>query len=332
MTTFLTVPGFRWTSVARAIPLALSLLALASPANSQNWPSRPVTVIVPYSPGGFTDTLARIAGQYLSEKLGQSFVIENRPGAGGGIGTTYLTKANPDGYTLMFGSASQTGIAPLTQKITYDPNDLMPVSIFGRIPFLLAVNTNFPANDLAGFVAHAKSRQKSLNNAITGAGTTSHLLSANFAVRAGIELVDVPYKGSAPGAAAVMQGDIDMTWAGVSDVLPLVSDGKLKALAISSPKRLATLPNIASVSETYPGFSLATWNGFYAPRGTPKEVIEKVSRLMREAAAAPEVVKRLQDMGIEPSATTPEEMAEVIRSDKEFYVVAVKAAGIKPPQ
>ncbi len=314
---------------ALAVILAVSLVA---PAAASDWPARSVTVVVPYAPGGFTDTLARIASRHLSEKFGQSFVIENRPGGGGGIGTTHVTNSRPDGYTVLFGSASQPGIAPLTQKISYNPDDLLPVSIFGRISFLLAVGNSFPASDLKGFVAHARSQTRGLNNAVTGSGTTSHLLSTSFAVRAGINVVNIPYKGSAPAAAAVMQGDVDMTWAGVSDIMPLVESGKVKTIATSSPKRLPVLPNVPSASETFPGFQLATWNGFFAPRGTPKEIVDRLSAAVREAVASPEVAKRLLDMGIEPNATTPEEMAEVIRTDKAFYSEAVKAAGLKRPE
>ncbi len=254
---------------------------LAAPARADEWPSRTVTVVVPYAPGGFTDTLARIASKYLAEKLGQGFVVENRAGAGGGIGTTYVTKSPPDGYILLFGSASQPGIAPLTQKITYDPDAL------------------------------------------------AHLLSTGFAHRAGFEVVNIPYKGSAPVAAAVMQGDVDMAWAGVSDIISFVPTGKVKVLAISSERRAPTLPDVPSVTETYPDFHLETWNGFFAPRGAPDEIADKISRLMRQAVASPEIGGRLRELGIEPIATTPAEMAAAIKTDKEFYARAVKAAGIK---
>jgi tripartite-type tricarboxylate transporter receptor subunit TctC len=323
-------------STRAAATLAVAAMALqtalgfAEPARADEWPSRAVSVVVPYAPGGFTDTLARIASKYLAEKLGQSFVVENRAGAGGGIGTSYVTKSPPDGYILMFGSASQPGIAPLTQKITYDPDALAPITIFGKIPFLLAVGPQYPANDLASFVADARLKRGGLTNAISGVGATTHLLSTGFAYRAGFDIVNIPYKGSAPVAAAVMQGDVEMAWAGVSDILAFVSDKKVKVLAISGPKRSPVLPDVPSVTETYPDFQLETWNGFFAPRGTPDEIVDKIARLMREAVASPEIGGRLRDLGIEPVATTPAEMAAVIKTDKDFYARAVKAAGIKP--
>lgn len=316
--------------LAMSSVLLLGALAVQASAQTHDWPNRPVTVIVPYAPGGFTDTLARIASKYLGEKLGQSFVVENRPGAGGGIGTTYVTKAPPDGYILMFGSASQPGIAPLTQKISYDPDALAPITIFGKIPFLLAVGPNYAAKDLAGFVANAKTKSGGLTNAITGVGATSHLLSTGFAYRAGFEVVNIPYKGSGPVAAAVMQGDVDMAWAGVSDIISYVSSDKVKVLAISGPKRSPALPDVPSVTETYPDFYLETWNGFFAPRGTPADIIDKVAQAMRDAVVPPEISGRLRDLGIEPTATTPDEMAAVIKTDKTFYAQAVKAAGLKP--
>lgn len=307
--------------VAVACVLSTAIQSNLGPtvARAGDWPNRAVTVVVPYAPGGFTDTLARIASKFLSEKLGQSFVVENRAGAGGGIGTTYVTNSVPDGYIIMFGSASQPGIAPLTQRITYDPAALEPVSIFGKIPFLLTVGPAYPASDLAGFVADAKSRRRGLSNAITGVGTSSHLLSTSFAGRVGFEVVNIPYKGSAPAATAVMQGDVDMAWAGVSDILSLVSSDKVKVLATSSPKRIPALPNVPTVNETFPGFQLETWNGFFAPRGTRKEIIDRIAGLMRNAVDTPEVAGRLRELGIEPVATTPEEMAAVIVADKDFY-------------
>lgn len=321
----------RRSTTASLLAAGAAMLLLASgPTHAQTWPERPVSVVVPYAPGGFTDTLARLASHHLSEKLNQSFIIENRPGGGGGIGTTYFLRTKPDGYTLLFGSASQPGIAPLTRKITYDPDDLKPISIFGRIPFILAVRADFPADDVKGLIAHAKDLKRGLNAAVTGSGTTSHLITASFAARAGIEIVNVPYKGSAPAATAVLQGDVDMAWAGVSEIMPLVQSGKVKALAISSPERLPTLKDLPTVGETIPGFHLQTWNGFFATPNTPPEVIEKVSQILRDAVATPELEKRLRELGFDPMASTPQEMAKTMESDKAFYAEAVKIAGIKP--
>jgi len=291
---------------------------------------RPVNVIVPYAPGGFTDMLARLSAKYLSDKFGRSFVVENRPGAGGSIGTTFVMNSSPDGYTLMFGSASQPGIAPLIQKITYDPNALVPISIFGKIPFLLAVGAAFPADDLAGFIKVAKAKGSPLTASMTGYGATSHLLITGFAARAGLQLTAVPYKGSAPAAAAILQGDVDMTWAGVSDLTPFLADHKVKVLAVSAAKRISSLPNVPSVSEALPGFSLETWNGYFGPPNIPKQIVELISSAVQKAAEAPEMRSRLLELGINPVATSPSEMAATMQSDKAFYRKAVEAAGLKP--
>ena len=299
-------------------------------AHSASWPARPVTVIVPYAAGGFTDVLARLSAQYLSEKFGQTFLIENRPGAGGAIGARTVAVAEPDGYTLLFGSASQFGIAPLVQKINYDPDALAPIVIFGKIPFLLAINAAFPADDLPSFIKAAKALGRPVNASNTGYGSTSYLLVAAFANRAGFKVTPVPYKGSAPSAAAVMQGDVDMTWAGVSDVAPIMASNKIKILAVSSEQRLPSYPNVPSVSEALPGFSLETWNGYFGPPGTPKPIIDLVAKTVQDAAASPDIHRRLMDLGITPETASPQQTAATIRSDKAFYRKIVEAAGIKP--
>jgi tripartite-type tricarboxylate transporter receptor subunit TctC len=300
------------------------------PARAADWPTRPVSVIVPYAAGGFSDVLARLSAKFLSDKLGQTFVVENRPGAGGGIGATLVANARPDGYTLLFGSASQFGAAPLIQKINYDPDAFVPIAIFGKIPFLLAVNSGFPADNLGEFIKVAKALGRPVNASNSGYGSTSHLLVAAFAAQAGFEVTPVSYKGSAPSAAAVMQGDVDMTWAGVSDVAPIASSNKVKILAVSSDKRIPSHPDVPSVSETLPGFFLQTWNGYFGPPGTPKQIVDLVAKAVKEAAAVPDVRQRLLDFGIDPATATPSETAAIIQSDKAFYRKTVDAAGLKP--
>ena len=229
------------TVVAASPQLVAASILPGTRAYAADWPTRRVSVIVPYAAGGFTDMLARLSAKYLTDKFGQSFLVENRPGAGGAIGTTFMMNSPPDGYTVMFGSASQPSIAPLIQKIAYDPNALVPISIFGKIPFLLAVGAAFPADDLAGFIKVAKATDRPLNASMTGFGATSHLLITGFAAQAGLQLTAVPYKGSGPAAAAVLQGDVDMTWAGVSDLMPFMADHKVKALAVSAAKRIPVI-------------------------------------------------------------------------------------------
>jgi tripartite-type tricarboxylate transporter receptor subunit TctC len=299
-----------------------------TPTRAADWPARRVTVIVPYAAGGFTDVLARLSANYLTEKFGQPFIVENRPGAGGAIGATLVMNAQSDGYTLLFGSASQFGIAPLIEKINYDPDAFMPASIFGKIPFLLAVSSMFPADDVAGFIKVAKAAAHPLNASMTGFGATSHLLTVAFAAQAGFQVTPIPYNGSALAAAALLQGDVDLTWAGVSDLKPLIPSNKLKILAVSAARRISSLAQVPSISETLEGFSLETWNGYFAPPGVPRQIVDLLSQSVQEAAAEPDTRKRLLELGIEPVATTPKEMAATIQSDKAFYRKAVEAAGL----
>jgi tripartite-type tricarboxylate transporter receptor subunit TctC len=311
---------------------ALALLApfAAGPARAADWPTRTVTIVVPYAPGGFTDVLARLAAKQLSEKFGQPFVIENRLGAAGAIAASYVAAAAPDGYTILFGSASQLGVSPLIQKVSYDPDAFAPVAIFGTIPFLMGIKASLPAKTVPEFVAYAKGNPGKLNYATAGHGATSHLISAGFATRAGIEMVHVPYKGSAQATAALVQGTVEMAWGGVSEMAAQMTNENIRVVATSAARRLHHLPDIPSIAEFYPGFSTETWNGFLAPHGTPPEIVDKLAKATIEAAQSPDIAKRLTDLGITPTATTPGEMAAVIKSDKVFYPDILKAAGLLP--
>ena len=314
----------------QACVLALLTVFAVTPAQASDWPARAVTVVVPFAPGGFTDTLARLASKHLSEKLGQAFIVENRPGAGGAIAAAYVAAAAPDGYTIMFGSASQLGISPVIQKVSYESDSFAPVAIFGTIPFLMGIKASLPAKTVPEFVAYAKANVGKLNYGTAGNGATSHLLAAGFTARAGIDLVHVPFKGSAPLTTALVQGTVDMAWSGVPDMGAQITNENIRVVAISSSQRLSSLPDIPSVSEFYPGFALDTWNGFLAPRGTPRPIIDKIAQGTIEAAKSPDIAKRLVDIGISPKSTTPDEMAAVIKTDKSFYPDLLKAAGMLP--
>jgi tripartite-type tricarboxylate transporter receptor subunit TctC len=310
--------------------LGLFAILIAAPASASDWPTRTVTVVVPYAPGGFTDTLARLAAKHMADKFHQPFVIENRLGAAGAIAAGYVANAAPDGYTVMFASASQLGVSPLIQKVSYDPDAFAPVSVFGTIPFLMGIKASLPAKTVPEFVAYAKANPGKLNYATAGHGATSHLISAGFAARAGIEMVHVPYKGSAQVTAALVQGTVEMAWSGVSDMAAQMSNENIRVVAISAEQRLASLPEIPSIAEFYPGFALDTWNGFLAPRGTPREIVDKIAEATIEAARSPDIARRLTDLGIAPKATTPDELAAIIKSDRTFYPEILKAAGLLP--
>ncbi len=310
--------------------LGLSAILAAAPAQTSDWPTRTVTVVVPYAPGGFTDILARLAAKHLSDKFHQPFVIENRLGAAGAIAAGYVANAAPDGYTLFFASASQLGVAPLIQKVPYDPDAFAPISVFGTIPFLMGIKASLPVKTVPEFVAYAKANPGKLNYATAGHGATSHLITAGFAARAGIDMVHVSYKGSAQATAALVQGTVELTWSGVSDMAAQITNENIRVIAISADQRLPSLPEIPSITEFYPGFSLDTWNGFLAPHGTPREIVDQISAATIEAARSPDIAKRLTDLGIAPKATTPDELAAIIKSEKAFYPEILKAAGLLP--
>jgi tripartite-type tricarboxylate transporter receptor subunit TctC len=319
----------RLSATRRGVCLAALLAMLAgAPARAAEWPTRAVTVVVPYAAGGFTDTLARFASKHLSEKYGQPFVVENRPGAGGAIAAAYVAAATPDGYTILFGSASQLGISPIISKVAYTSDSFEPVAIFGTIPFLLGIKASLQAKTVPEFVAYAKANPGKLNYGTAGTGATSHLLAAGFAARAGIDLTHVPFKGSAPLTTALVQGTVEMAWTGVPDMGAQMSNENIRVVAISSEQRLSSLPDIPSISEFYPGFAMDTWNGFLAPRGTPRAIVEKIAAGTIEAAKSPEIAKRLTSLGITPKSTTPDGLAAVIKADKGFYPNLLKAAGL----
>jgi len=326
--TFIRPAGRALATRRHACLLALLATLAAAPVHAADWPTRAVTVVVPFAPGGFTDTLARFASKHLSEKYGQPFVVENRPGAGGAIAAAYVAAATPDGYTILYGSASQLGISPVISKVAYTSDSFEPVAVFGTIPFLLGVKASLQAKTVPEFVAYAKANPGKLNYGTAGNGATSHLLAAGFNARAGIDLTHVPFKGSAPLTTALVQGTVDMAWTGVPDMSAQMSNENIRVVAISSGQRLSSLPDIPSISEFYPGFAMDTWNGFLAPRGTSRAIVEKIAQGAMEAAKSPEIANRLTSLGITPKTTTPEEMAAVIKADKGFYPGLLKAAGL----
>jgi tripartite-type tricarboxylate transporter receptor subunit TctC len=326
-------------TIARGLrSAALPLVALAAtfcsalpPAHSADWPSRPVTVVVPYAAGGNTDTMARIIAERLSQKLGQPFIVENVAGASGTIGTLRVARDAPDGYTLLFCSASQIIIAPLVQKVSYDPaKDFVPISIFGAGPYILGVKSSLPAATLQDFIAYAKNNPGKLNYASAGEGGIIHLTTALFLSKAGLDVVHVPYKSGAPALAALMTGEIEMYFGNASELLQQATNDRIKMLAVSSSERLQQRPDLPTVAEFYPGFRITSWNGFLAPAGIPQTIVDTIAQETRAAATDPEVAARLRKLGIEPSGANPAEFAQIIRDEEVLYRDAIKVAGVKP--
>ena len=303
--------------------------ALAAPAAAQDWPAKPVKVVVPYAPGGNTDQIARLAAERLTAALGQQFVVENRAGAGGAIAADYVAKQPADGYTLFVAALSQFGPVPLTQKVSYDPlKDFTPISNIGANGFVIAVNAALPVANLKEFVEYVKARPGQLNYGSGGAGSLTHLAAALFLHRAGLNMVHVPYKGGAPALADTIGGQVQMYAGSPSELIAHAKAGKLKLLGITAERRNAALPDVPAIAELYPGFKAETWNGLLAPAGLPRPVVDRLAQEMQKAMKDPAFLDRLAKLGLDPVPTTPAEFGASIRSEYAMWRDVIKAAGL----
>ncbi len=309
---------------------AVSMLA-AQNVQAQDYPARPVRLIAASSPGGTSDILARLMAQQLGTELGQTFVVENRAGASGIIGTEFVAKAAPDGYTLLLIQPSLTINPHIFAKMPYDAvRDFAPISIVVDVPQIVSVHPSVPARSIRELIALAKSRPGEIMNGSPGAGTHPHLTSERFQQAAGIELQQVVYKGIGPAYVALISGEVAMTFSAVSSAMPHLQGGKIRAIGVTTLERLPSLPDVATVAETLPGFHSSQWFGILAPAGTPRPIVERLHQAIVKAARAPEVRKRFAAMAMEPVSSTPEEFAKVIREEIDTWGKVVKAAGIKP--
>jgi tripartite-type tricarboxylate transporter receptor subunit TctC len=297
---------------------------------AKDWPTRPISLMVPFAAGGNTDGIARLVGQYLGDKLGETFVVENRVGAGGMIAAGAMARAKPDGYNMMMAALPQFAILPVLNKTTYDPvKDFAPISNLASNPFCLVANPKFGPKTLKEFIAYVKARPGKLSYASGGTGSLSHLTMVLLLKRAGLDMVHVPYKGGAPAIVDVLGNQVPVYFGNLSEALPH-ADGKLIPLAVSGTKRSKKLPDVPTVAESgYPGFRSETWNGLVAPAGTPNAIIELVAREAKNAVADPEVLKKFDAYGVDPIGSTPTEFADIIAADIAQWHSAIKEAGIK---
>lgn len=310
-----------------AVLAGVCSLATAPAAMSQDWPTRNVTVIVPFPPGGNTDIMARMLARKLSKKFGRSFIVENRMGASGAIAMADVARAAPDGYTLVFGAFQQIQVLPYTQEIRYDPKkDFAYISIFGEGPFVFAVNANVPARSLNQFIEYAKSKPGVMTYASGGVYSGTHLVAALLFSRAGIDLNHVPYRGGGPATAALVGGQVQAYFGNASELIPLSTDPHVRILAASAAKRMAQLPGIPVVNELYPGIVLTSWNGLMAPAKTPQAVRDKLEAATIEAAHDPAVVKVLGELGIAAVGSTSKQFNARIVSETPLLAEAIKAA------
>jgi tripartite-type tricarboxylate transporter receptor subunit TctC len=314
----------------RILVVLLAVLA-AGASRSDEYPSRPIRLIVPYTPGGPADIVARLLGQRLGEAIGTTVIVDNRGGANGIIGTELAARAAPDGYTLLFGTIQTHGVNPsLFAKLSYDPvKDFAPVAPATTFPFLLAVTPTLPASSVANFIALAKAKPGTLNYSSAGTGTGTHLAGELLKSMAQIDITHVPYKGGGDALTDVIAGRIEMTFVGVPAALPFIKAGSLKALAISGTRRLTELPDVPTVAETLPGFDVSSWNGFFAPVGTPVPIIKRLNEQIGRIVLLPEIKDRLMTLGAEPMTATPEQFGTFVREEIAKWRNVVKTANIK---
>jgi tripartite-type tricarboxylate transporter receptor subunit TctC len=309
---------------------ATAVAATARPAAAQNWPTKPVKIIVPFAAGGNTDGIARVMGQRLGEVLGEQFVIENRAGANGAIAAEVVARSAPDGYTLFMAALPQIAVFPAMTKTSYDPvKDFAPVSDIGTNPFVLTVNPGFAAKTLTEFVSYVGARPNMVAFGSGGIGSLGHLTMALFLKRAGLEMTHVPYKGGGPAMADTVAGHVPAYFGNLSEVLPFAANGQIRPLAISSLKRSAQLPDVPTVSESgFPGYNVITWNGLMAPAGTPKDIIDRLAKACAAAVRDEVVIGRLRTLGVDPLGDGPEQFAATIAADIPLWAEAVKIAGV----
>jgi tripartite-type tricarboxylate transporter receptor subunit TctC len=313
--------------------IALLLLLFSSLcAHAQSWPQKPIKVIVPFPPGGVTDAIARITADWLTQRLGQAVVPENRPGASGAIAAEVVARAEADGYTLLSAAAPQLAVVPHVQKINYDPvKDFAPISIVGANSFVLGCNEKVPAKTLKDLLDYARAHPGELSFASPGQGSVGHLSMALLLARAGVKMEPVLYKGGGPAVVDMVAGHVPCYFGNLNELLPHVGSGRVRLLATSGAQREAALPNVPTVAEQgYPGFRTATWNGYVAPAGTPRAVIEQLAREIGAACKDAAFAARLNKIGVDPVCGTPAEFSRAIAEDLALWKEAVQAAGIKP--
>lgn len=322
-----------FSSVSRLLATTAAVMTMVSGvATAQSdYPNRPVTVIVPQATGGANDTIARIVTAKLSEILGQQFVVENRPGAGGNIGTAAAAKTKPDGYTLLLTTNSVQVINPwLYKNIGFDPlKDFEPVGLVASAGYVLVANSAFPVNNVTELIAQAKANPGKINYASAGNGTLNHLIMEMFKQKVGIDMMHVPYKGAAAAATDVASGQVPVSVQSAPSSLTLISAGKIKALAVTNEKRIAALPNVPSISETIPGFGSTPWYGILAPAGTPAAIVDKLNAAIKTALADKDVQEKLIKQGCEALTSTPAQFTTLLKDDLANWQKIVKDSGAR---
>jgi tripartite-type tricarboxylate transporter receptor subunit TctC len=310
---------------ATALPVASRF------AWAQTYPTQPVRIIVGFGPGGAPDILARLIGQWLSERLGQLFVVENRPGGGGNVGTELVVRAPPDGYTLLLVNLTNIVNATLYDNLNFNfIRDITPVASISREPLGMEVNSSFPTKTVPEFIAYAKDNPGKINMASPGIGTTPHMAGELFMFMTGVKMVHVPYRSSAPALTDLLGGQVQMMFSPLPSSIEYLRAGKLRALAVTTATRSAALPDIPTVGDFVPGYEAATFFGIGAPKNTPAEIVERLNKEINAGLTDPNLKARLTDLGSVPTPVTPAELGKFIADETEKWAKVIRAAGIKP--
>jgi tripartite-type tricarboxylate transporter receptor subunit TctC len=316
--------------MARLTLLLLSL-CFAAAVHGQQYPARPIRLIVPFPPGGTNELLSRLISQRLQEKWGQPVVTENRAGAGGNIGAEVVAKSAADGYTLLFGTNTLTMNPFLVKSMPFDvQKDLAPVAMIATTPFIVVVNNSLPVRSIAELIAHAKENPGKLSFGSAGTGTPHHLGTELFKTMAGVDMVHVPYKGSAQALTDVMTGQLHLMWVTINVGMPLVASGKLRAIALGEPQRSATHKDMATIAETLPGYEVTAWYAVFSPAGTPPEIVQQLSTELVRVFQQQETKDRLTPLGVEITTKSAPELRSIIAADLVKWRKVVADAGIRP--
>jgi tripartite-type tricarboxylate transporter receptor subunit TctC len=310
---------------------AAGLPALAHVAEAQTYPSRPVHWIVGFAPSGGNDIVARIMGQWLSERLGQPFVIENRPGASGNIATEVVVRAPPDGYSLLLVSVNNTSSATLYDNLNFNLiRDIAPVSGVARVPLAMVINPSVPAKTVPEFIAYAKANPGKINMASAGTGSIGHLAGEMLKMMAGVDLIHVPYRGNGPALTALLGGQVELLFPSLPSSIEFIRAGKLRGLALTSAMRSDAVPELPTVDEFVPGYEISTWYGVGAPKGTPADIIDKIGKEIDAALVDPKIKTQFADLGDVPMPMTPAEFGKFIADETEKWGKVIRAANLKP--
>jgi tripartite-type tricarboxylate transporter receptor subunit TctC len=316
------------TTTLRA--LLFLAFAVAGTASAADYPNRPVKWVVPYPPGGTTDLLARITAQWLSDKLGQPFLIENKPGGGNNIGVEYVVKSAPDGYTMLLVNPANGINATLYKELPFNfIRDIAPVAGLVRTPNVMVVPTTIPPKTVAEFISWCKQNPGKVNMASSGSGTSVHLSGELFKTMTGCNMLHVPFKGAGPALPALISGQVDVMFDNLPSSMPHIKSGRLRALAVTSSQRDSSVPDVPTVAETVPGYEATAWFGIGMPKGSPRDVIEKVNATVNAALSDPGMLKRYADLGGRPIKGTPEDFGKVIAEETAKWAKVVIASGAK---